>query len=97
MPRAEGTETGADSRAAAFPHALPLAEIEHGLCVQVALDLHDLWLDSELGAFTLSLELVDDLAPAMRFTVLTVLLDLIECRDFPDLLRTSPQVTISVP
>lgn len=69
------------------PDGLALAENEYDLCAQIALDLHDLWLDGELAAFTLSLELVDDLAPAMRFTVLTILLDLIECRNFPEFVR----------
>lgn len=80
-----GTAPGA----ASSEDAVTLAENEYELCVQIALDLHDLWLDGALGAFTLSLELVDDLAPAMRFTVLTVLLDLIECRNFPELVRES--------
>lgn len=68
---------------------LALAPNEYSLCVGIALDLHDLWLDGELAAFTLSLDLVDDLAPAMRFAVLTILLDLIERRAFPEMLRDS--------
>ncbi|MCC7076990.1 MAG: hypothetical protein IT198_07685 [Acidimicrobiia bacterium] len=80
-------EVGSGPQAAQAPSALTLAANEYDVCVEVALDLHDLWLDGELGAFTLSLELVDDLAPPMRFTVLSVLLDLIECRSFPELVR----------
>jgi hypothetical protein len=64
-----------------------LAENEYEICVAVALDLHDMWLDAELAPFTLSLELIDDLADPMRFAVLTILLDLIECRTFPDRIR----------